>query len=239
MQKVIYLLWRDPRQSLAALNGWLRDEAAGKLLSAGARGLTLNLQDEAVKDAERVRQVCLRPQMEAVVQVWMDSAIERFRKPFDEALLAGGVRLAAYLVNESTPIVNTRHPPRTGQRTEGFAQLAFFPRPPRLTYEGWLEIWQRDHTKVAIDTQDNFYYAQNVVARALTPGAPAIDAIVEECFPGSAMADPMAFFAAAGDKAKYEKHLKIMMESCVRFIDFDKIDVIPTSQYLIRPCAAP
>jgi hypothetical protein len=44
----------------------------------------------------------------------------------------------------------------------------------------------------------------------------------------------MAFFAATGDPVKYEKHLKIMMESCVRFIDFDKIDVIPTSQFVVK-----
>lgn len=120
MQKVIYLLWRDARRSVAELNAQLQREAAPRLLAAGARGLTLNLQDEAVKDAERVRQACLRPQMDAVAQVWMDSAIERFRKPFDDILLATGARLAAYLVNESVPIVNERHPPKPGERTAGF-----------------------------------------------------------------------------------------------------------------------
>jgi hypothetical protein len=231
MQKVIYLLWRTAGER-PAFNAGLR-ELMPKVLAAGARGLTLNLQDAAVADAERVRQVCLKPQMDAVVQVWMDSAIDRFRKPFDDVFATAGLRFAAYLVNESVPIVNTRHL-KPGERTEGFAQVAFFARPPRLTYDAWLEIWQRDHTKVAIDTQDNFQYTQNVVTRALTYGAPAMDAIVEECFPKAAMGDPMAFFAAAGDKGKYEKHLKIMMESCVRFIDFDKIDVVPTSQFVFR-----
>jgi hypothetical protein len=238
VQKVVYVVWRPAALPPREFNALLQSDVAPKLLAAGARGLTLNLQDEAVRDAERVRQVCTRPQMEALAQVWMDSAIERFRKGFDDALLGAGLRIAAYLVQESVPIVNQRHPPVAGRRTAGFAQIAFFARPPRLTYDGWLEIWQRDHTGVAIDTQANFYYAQNVVTRPLTYAAPPIDAMVEECFPAAAMADPMAFFAAAGDKARYEKHLKIMMESCVRFIDFDKIDVIPTSQYVVKPLQA-
>ena len=52
------------------------------------------------------------------------------------------------------------------------------------------------------------------------------------------MTDPQAFFDAAGDEDKFQRNLQAMMESCQRFIDFDKIDVIPTSQYLVRPAAA-
>ncbi|MDI9701529.1 EthD domain-containing protein, partial [Burkholderia cenocepacia] len=50
-------------------------------------------------------------------------------------------------------------------------------RSPRLTHEAWLDVWHGHHTRVAIDTQDNFLYVQNVVVRALTHAAPGYDAI--------------------------------------------------------------
>nr|WP_232431398.1 EthD domain-containing protein [Cupriavidus sp. UYPR2.512] len=157
--------------------------------------------------------------MDGLVSVWMNSAIKPFRQPFDDAIGQAVARQAAYLVTESQPIRNTRFPARLGERTEGFAQLAFLKRPPRLTPEAWLDIWHNHHTQVAIDTQDNFLYVQNVVVRPLTHGAPAVDAIVEECFPAAAMTSPHAFFDAVGDDVKLQDNLQAMMDSCHRFID--------------------
>jgi hypothetical protein len=65
----------------------------------------------------------------------------------------------------------------------------------------------------------------------LTEGAPEYHAFVEECFPMEALSDPFAFFDAVGDPAKFEANLNVMMDSCGRFIQFGKIDIIPTSQY--------
>jgi hypothetical protein len=60
--------------------------------------------------------------------------------------------------------------------------------------------------------------------------------MLDECFPAAAMTDPQAFFDAQGDPAKFKRNTEAMAESCARFIDMDKIDVIPTSQYVIlRP----
>ena len=49
--------------------------------------------------------------------------------------------------------------------------------------------------------------------------------------PSEAMDDPAAFFDAVGDPAKLQANLATMMDSCGRFIDFTRIDIIPTSQY--------
>ena len=50
----------------------------------------------------------------------------------------------------------------------------------------------------------------------------------------------MLFTSAHADRAKallslelLEKNLGIMMASCEKFIDFSKIEVIPTSRYLV------
>lgn len=239
MEKVVYVVWHDRQTSSEEFTRRLRNEVAEQLLALGARGLQVNVADAAVESAAGLRQANLQPLMDGTVSLWLDSAIAQFRRPFDAVIAAAVERLAAYLVTESVPIRNTRYPATPGERTFGFAQLAFLSRPPRLTHEAWLDIWHNRHTQVAIDTQDNFQYVQNVVVRALTRGAPAIDAIVEECFPPAAMTDPQSFFDAPGDEEKFRRNLAAMVESCKRFIDYDKIDVLPTSQYLIsRPSGA-
>lgn len=238
MEKVIYIVWRDSQTEPGEFARRLRTTLADKLLALGARGLQVNVADDAVLPAAGLRQANTRPQMDGLVSVWMDSAIDRLRQPFDQAIEAAVGRMAGYLVTESQPIRNTRFPAAPGERTPGFAQLAFLTRPPRLTQQAWLDIWHNHHTPVAVETQDNFLYVQNVVVRPVTYAAPHYDAIVEEGFPDAAMTDPQAFFDAAGDEDKFQRNLQAMMESCQRFIDFDKIDVIPTSQYLVRPAAA-
>jgi hypothetical protein len=223
MEKIIYLLWRDPAVGAEAI--------ASALSEAGARHLRLNLDDADVAAAANSRQSVLKPPPNALAQVWVDSAIDQFRKPFDEAIARLSTRHAAYLVTESQPLRNRKHPPVRGARTHGFAQVAILRRPERLSVAAWLDTWHNYHTTVAIETQSTFEYLQNVVVRALSADAPAIDAIVEECFPPAAMTDFKTFFDAPGDEAKFKRNLQRMMESVNRFIDQGTIDVIPTSQY--------
>lgn len=235
MEKIVYVLWRDSRSAEQEFAELLRIEVAPRLVAAGARGVRLSVADEVVRPAAALRQANTQPAIDGLLSLWVDSAIERFRRPFDDLVEAAAGRLAAYLVTESQPIVNTRHPPVAGERTTGFTQLAFLRRPLRLTHEAWLDIWHNHHTQVAIETQDTFEYVQNVVVRSLSHDAPGFDAIVEESFPTTAMTDPQVFFDAAGDEARLQRHVREMMASCARFIDFDAIDVVPASQYVIKP----
>ncbi len=236
MEKVIYALWQDPSVDRETHNARLRGEVAETLSAAeGVCAVQVNISDEAVAPATAIRQVNTKPQMDSVVQIWVHSALDRFRAPLDEIIAKSVGRMAAYLVTESQPIPNTKHRPQPGHRTEGFSQVVFLKRPPRLRYQEWLFNWLRLHTDVGIETQSNFEYIQNVVVRSLTYGAPHYDAMIEECFPAEAMTNPQAFYDAVGNEEKFQKNLATMMESCQRFIDFDKIDVVPTSQYVIKP----
>ena len=45
------------------------------------------------------------------------------------------------------------------------------------------------------------------------------------------MTNPQAFYDAVGDEPKFQANLATMMDSCGRFIDFTRIDIIPTSQF--------
>lgn len=231
MEKVIYLLWRDPAVTpedfAARVHGPLRQA----LVEAGALRVRLNVADADVAKAVGLRQVMLKPQPEALAQVWVRSAIRHLRAPVDEAVGRAAPRSAAYLVTESQPLINVAHPPQPGQRTFGFAQVALLRRPAALAPEAWLDVWHNSHTHVAIETQSTFEYVQNVVVRALTPEAPPVDAIVEECFPPAAMTDFKAFFDAPGDEPKFKANFQRMLQSVARFIEPGKIDVIPTSQY--------
>lgn len=231
MEKIIYLLWRDPAQTAESFGAQLREALVPQLRTAGARQVRINVADAGIAKAVGLRQVLLKPQPEALVQVWVHSAIQALREGVDGAVAAAGPRHAAYLVTESQPIVNTRHPAVPGARTYGFAQVALLRRPARLAYTEWLDVWHNSHTQVAVETQSTFEYMQNVVIRPLTEGAPAIDAIVEECFPPEAMTDFKAFFDAPGDEPKFKANFQRMLQSVARFIEPGQLDVIPTSQY--------
>lgn len=233
MEKVVYLLWRDPRVAGAAFGERLRRDVGPRLVDAGALGVQLNLADDDARGAAPTFAATRTP-IDALVSLWLHSANADRRRVFDDLVASAALRSAAYLVAESQPIVNTRHPPAPGARTAGFAQIALLQRPPRLAYRQWLEIWLGSHTQIAIDTQDTFYYLQNVVVRALDLDAPRCDAIVEEGFPPAAFGNVRAFFGAAGDEQKFRRHVAAMTESTRRFIDNDRLDVVQTSQYVVK-----
>jgi hypothetical protein len=231
MEKVMYVLWRRDGESVAAFADRLRGDVAGALLDLDVRGLQVNVADEAVA-AAMVRLIELDPQMEAVVSIWLDTAMDSIRRPIEAVLADTSAQIAGYLVTESVPLRNTAHVAAPGERTAGFSNMAFLRRPARLTREAWLDAWQNGHSQLAIDTQSTFGYTQNVVVRALTDNAPAFDGIVEELFPLEALTDLHAFFDAVGDDEKLTRNMTAMGDSTERFGASESIDVVPTSQYV-------
>ncbi len=229
MEKMIFPLWKRSDDGSEAFRERLLGPVAQGLLQAGARRLRISVVDAAVAPAASLSQQNSGPAMDAMLSVWVDSAVwrERYLAVFREQV----GRYSAYLVCESEPIVADARLPGDGERLEGMCQVVFLQKPPRLSYADWITIWQGSHTRVAIDTQSTFGYRQNVVVRALSYAAPHYDAIIEENFPVAAMSSPHAFYAAGDDDSKYAANLKAMVDSCQRFIDFDKIDVVPTSEY--------
>jgi hypothetical protein len=231
MEKVICLLWAEERADRERFNAGLRERLPAALADAGASRIRLNLEDAAVAAGAPLRQSRGPRQHDAVVQFWLPSANALFRGATDRVLDAECGHWHGWVVAESTIIANTAHPPRPGERTPGWAQMAFLTLPGALDHAEWRAIWQDHHTLVAIETQANFEYVQNLVVQALKPDAPPYVAIVEECFPATALTDPFVFFDAVGDPARFRANLDRMMASCDRFITRGTIDVIPTSQF--------
>lgn len=234
MEKVLYLVSYPAAERPADLTSVLTTELGPALAEAG-RGVQVNVCDDDVEAAAGLRISTSPDQPDALVGVWVDSATDHLRRPFDELVAAStpGASISAYLVTESVPMANTRFPAGPGERTHGMAQVAFLRRPEGQRVDDWLDLWLNRHTQLAIDTQDTFAYVQNVVARVLIPGATEWHAIVEECFPAGAMTDPHVFYDAVGDDDRLARHQREMFESVQRFVDLSMIDTVPTSRYVL------
>jgi hypothetical protein len=229
MEKLIYLLWKKPEQTVPAWRGQLRGDLGNALLDAGALSLQCNLVDEGVATGAGLR-IVTWPPPDGFVCFWMHSANLRAR--CEELLRETHARIAGYLVTESC-IQHGAEQRAVGECSQGFSLIGFLRRPQRLSEAEWHRIWLGSHTQVAVETQASFRYVQNVVTRQLTEDAPALGALVEEGFPTAALTSPHAFYDAEGDEEKYQRHLKRMMDSVSRFIDFHELNSLPTSEYLI------
>lgn len=232
VEKLVFLAWPRSATTAADLVGALLGDVAADLVSSGARGLQVNVDDAEVAGAA-VRFTHLPAAVGAMVSVWVDAA--ETSAPALAAVLADADEVdsvAGYLVTESVPLADGRPVP-AGERTPGFANIALLRRPADLAPDEWRTRWQGHHTRVAIETQSTFGYTQNLVVRAVTPDAPAIDAIVEELFPIEALADLHAFFDTGGDDDELGRRLTAMTTSTAAFGADRDLDVIPTSRYVL------
>ena len=228
MEKVIITL-----RAADADEGWctrLRRQVAADLLETGAPGLAINVRDDAVRKS-LMTLTTLEPPVVGFVTLWTQqsygdqvrAALARLDQECDD--------IAAYLVTESVPLP----PPETvsGERTPGLANVALIRRPDDLDEASWRKRWHIDHTPVAIETQSTFGYTQNQVVHPLTPGAPRINAIVEELFPLEAISDLHAFFGAADDNDLRDR-MERMVASTEAFGANRDVDTVPTSRYVFR-----
>lgn len=230
MEKLIYLLWKNPEQNTSEWRHRMRGELGQALLANGALSLQFNLVDEDVAMGAGLR-IINRTPPDGLVMFWMHSA--NHRRDCEQLLRENHAGIAGYLVTESS-IQDGAGYRAQGQRSQGFSLLGFLQRPPRLSVAEWFHWWLDHHTQVAVETQASFRYVQNVVARRLTEDAPPLDALVEEGFPTAALTSQPAFYDAVGNEEKFKVHLQRMMDSCFRFIDFDQLNSLPSSEYLIR-----
>jgi hypothetical protein len=232
MEKMIYAVWKHEAESQTDFREKLLGEVSQGLLALGVLKLLVSVVDEDVAPSDPLRIIATRPSAEGIISMWVDTSNNR--KPLEEVIEGVVVRMAGYLVTESMPIVNKKYSVLDGERVPGMNSVVFLQKPARLGYEYWLETWLGSHTQIAIDTQSTFGYKQNVIVRPLTYAAPPYHAIVEENFPEEAMTDNQAFYDAKGDEEKCSKHEQAMIESCARFIDFEKLDRILMSEYVVK-----
>ncbi|AWH91756.1 EthD domain-containing protein [Dietzia lutea] len=216
------------------LRGRVADAVAGPLAALGVDEVVVNVRDEQVAGAMIDVRVTERPVL-AVVRARVPVASAAACAELLTALGALGP-VSAWSVTASEPLPAPA--PGPDGRCEGMANVAFLRRPERIGREEWLRVWLEEHTRVAIDTQSTTSYTQHVVVRALTPGAPRIDGIVEEVFPAEAATDLGVFFDARGDDERMTANMRAMTASTARFLDDGTVDAVPTGRYVVGVRAA-
>ncbi|MEH6609422.1 MAG: hypothetical protein V7696_08630 [Halioglobus sp.] len=232
MEKLVISLWRPAdvdgdtfRDQLLALaeEQWL--------MLTPIHGLRLTVVDSEVAAAEGRRIVAAEPPPDAVLSVWVDAVNGHVK--LLQSLVPLSTAQSCYLVTESDQLADAARPAPVAGRTPGFCQVVFMQRPDHLSVAQWLDLWQGQHTAVAIETQATFAYRQNVIVRPLSKNTPPLSALVEESFPEAAMTSDYAFYGVEDDAALGVK-MNTLLESCSRFLDFERIEVIPMSEYLLK-----
>jgi hypothetical protein len=193
-----------------------------RLAAAGVRRLQVNVDDEHVAAAMRIP---TGEPVRAVVSTW-----DADPGPVVETLAAVAPTVHGWRVDERRRL----DPPEAwdGSRADALSNVAILRRPDELAHEEWLRRWMVEHTPIAIRTQATFGYVQNLVLEALTPGAPRVDAIVEELFPSAGATDMHAFYGSGGDDAELHRRLTELMASVARIGADRDLDLVPTSRYL-------
>jgi hypothetical protein len=231
MEKLVYLLWTPSDVDDGRLRANLLGPTAERLIGLGAKRLRINIVDDAVRACLRARITRLDPPLAGMVSFWLDELDTC--AACEGALKAVTGKIAGYLVQETVPIVNTHFVAPLGQRTPGVNVIACIERPSWLSEPQWLERWLVSHRAVAIETQCTYAYVRNQVMRSLTAGAPPWAGIVEEGFPTEAVTNPMIWYRADGDREVLERNLARMVESCKSFLDLDRVESNPMSEYRI------
>ena len=128
----------------------------------------------------------------------------------------------------ASPIAHPLNEPST---FSGTLQLCCFERAEGLSDEQLKQIWFNEHAPVAVETQNNVGYRQNLV---LNSSHRALDGIVEELFPIEAADSLTDFFADGDDPEKMMNHIQRLTESSERVLDLEKSSVIHMTEQRIR-----
>ncbi len=240
MEKVVFLVWAELDPAVGDLaRTRLLEDVAPRLRSLGARGLGVNVHDSAAAAAPSPAPPPPgEPGPIAEVSVWLDSYDKR--AGVDEALGSLGLAVSGHLVTESlyedygtTPYAAPRSWP-AGERSPGVLTVALIHRPATVDYEEWIERWHGTQSPESGTLQPRTRYVRNEVHRAVTPGAPEVDGIVEEGWPSAAhVADPMLFFNAEGDPARLQANLERMMANVEACLDLTRLRSVTMSEYLL------
>ena len=229
MEKLAYQLWKKDDDSLETFKEALLKNLS-KDISELVLGLQINIVDADVELANDLVQSNYPPSPNAVVFIKVKSYF--LADTLENHLQKVTKKIHGFIVSESV-ILDKKDKSPLGSRSEGFSQIVFLEKPETMSAFDWFDHWTNYHTKIAIQTQSNFIYVQNSIVRPLQKASPSFIAIIEECFPSEAMTEPEVFYNAKNNPEQLAKHAQIMMDSCEKFIDFKKIEVIPTSRYRI------
>jgi hypothetical protein len=238
MEKLIYLVWERPSRAPEDLRAQFLDDVGPRLLAAGARGLQLDLDDDAAQVPSMVPVPDDELPVRAEVSIWVGA--HDFRAPFEAILGEVGVRQAGYLVTESMyrDYGDNEHAAKRdwpdGQRSPGIVTVTMFDKPAGVDDDTFYGHWYGHQSPMSEWMQPRARYVRNAVVRTLTPGAPRCRAIVEEAWPTvEDLTDLQRFFGAATPDDLGER-IRIMLDSTKRLADPATLRNYTMSEYILK-----
>ncbi len=244
MEKVLFLL--DIDQAPEALHGFICDQLLPVLKPTGAAHIHFALADHSMQPAADKTMFQPGEDFNVFLTFWLPTALkldswmaEQAERDFATFIHQHANNVRSFAVTESTVLdVHKQLDAASGANGDvvclpGWQQVVTLVIPPHISREQWLETWLYSHADIACQVQSTFGYIHNIIQRATGDTVRAIDAIVTENFPDSAMTSFEAFYDAEGDPEKLQDHIGQMMKSCERFIDNSKINVVPMRAYSV------
>jgi len=227
VEKIVYLTWRNDDLPIEAFRDALLGPVAERLLAAGVRRLKVSAADLAGEIPKPPIWMGEGRTLSAAVDVWLDCIDDR--APIEAALREQASRVDGYLVTESVPQRCADRDWPDGQRSPGVTHFTWFPKPERLSDEEFFRAWHEVHTPFSFELHPlRWEYVRNAVARTLTPGAPAIRAIVGERFRTvEDYTDPRRLYGS-------KEVLRRVMEDTDQFADVADMHSTPLSEYILR-----
>ena len=145
MIKIIYLIWPRTSMEPATRRAVLLEECAPKLLDAGARYLTINVDDDFVTVSSPTPTTKWTDPFIAEVSVWIEEL--GMRGAIEAILLDADLDIAGYRVREHlyTDYGDNEHgEPRDwpdGQRSPAVISVTPLERPRRVRTDKWMRHW--------------------------------------------------------------------------------------------------
>lgn len=229
MEKLVYLLWRDPREPGEVFAKRLLASAGPELVRRGARSLELHVAD-APGDLHAT--VPIRDERDAIAAAasfWLPSVDER--APFERVLAEASTRSAGYLVTESVPRDLAARDWPLGARSPGLVMISVFPQPSRLSRDEFIARWHGSHTPLSLEVHPLWRYVRNVVARKLAAGVPDYAGIVlEQVREPADLLDPARFY---GGRERMAENMKRILDDARSFLDLEDVMSVVTSEYIL------
>lgn len=239
MEKLVYLVWERPSTPAEEWGERVRGQLVPALTSLEPRALWLTVDDDGADASPPVPVPDDELPVRLAVSIWLDN--HDLRGTYEDALRSFGVRRAGYLVTESLVEDYGTTPARTaprdwpdGDRSPGITVLTTFCKRGGLDERTFFEHWYGHQTPMSAGMQPRVRYVRNAVVRGVTPGAPPLDAIVEESWPTvEHLTDPNTFFGT-DDSSELGENIRVMLDSMKVFADSTSLRTYTMSEYLLR-----
>lgn len=216
----------------------LLDQCAPALLDAGARYLTMRIDDDLARVPSPTPTTKRTNPFAAEVSLWLDDVRDRGSQ--ESMLEDAGFKVAGYHVAQHlyTDYGGNRHgEPRSwpdGQRSPGIVSVTPLERPKRIPKDRWMRHWFNRQGPMSEAMQPRSRYVRNVVLDVLTADAVKYEGIVEESWPsGEHVTNPMTFYGAK-NRLELIKNMAIMAQSVAAFLPIWRITSVTTSEYFVR-----